>query len=471
MKDENALYWLWLSEKCGVASKEFGRLIARFENPFELYRMESEEIEQIEGIGDRLKGRLSDKSLESAYTILRYCKQNKVKIIPYGDEKYPARLRNIEDPPALLYCLGDLPDMNSGLCIGIVGTRKMSEYGKESGYRISYELASAGAVIVSGMALGVDGVCACGALSAGGKTVAVLGCGISVVYPREHEKLMHEIARHGAVVTEYPPSERPLAGNFPKRNRLISGLCQGVLVVEAARGSGALITASRAIAQGRELFALPGKVGESNSDGPNELIQSGAHMALSAEDIVRHYDFLYHDVISYKGLAKAGKYTGHADDAMRRYGVSYRSCHTGYGEAGNRVSRGAEISASNVMSENTVQKKAPETLKKQTDEESTGSKGSADNRETTEKKDRSGLEETGKIENTCFSDQHKIEKILSSLDDTSRAVFEKMPVGRAVTPDLLLTEKLGIGEVITSLTMLELSGLVSSLPGGLYIRK
>ncbi|MBR6744449.1 MAG: DNA-processing protein DprA, partial [Clostridia bacterium] len=167
MKDENSLYWIWLSEKCGIASKEFGRLADRYENPFDLYRLDEDEIEHLEGIDEGLKNRLCDKSLESAYAILRYCKQNRVDIVGYSDPRYPARLRSIEDPPVLLYVLGKMPDMNDRLCVGMVGTRKMSEYGRQTAYKISYELAAANAIVVSGMALGVDSVSACGALAAG----------------------------------------------------------------------------------------------------------------------------------------------------------------------------------------------------------------------------------------------------------------------------------------------------------------
>ena len=322
MKDENSLYWIWLSEKCGVACKEFGRLAERYENPYDLYRLEEEEIEQLEGISRSLKTRLTEKSLESSYAILRYCRQNRVAVIGYHDKRYPARLRSIENPPVLLYALGKIPDWNSRLCIGMVGTRKMSEYGQQTAYKISYELSAANALIVSGMALGVDAVSACGALAAGGETVAVLGCGISVVYPKEHAKLKEEILRNGVILTEYPPNERPVGANFPKRNRIISGICQGVLVIEGAVGSGALITAKWAVEQGRELFALPGKVNDVNSEGPNELIRKGAHVALCADDILCHYDFLYHDTVNYKGLARAKKKKVPEEVSLKKYGVS-----------------------------------------------------------------------------------------------------------------------------------------------------
>ena len=432
MKDENTLYWLWLAEKCGVASKQFGRLAERYENPFDIYRLDEDEVEQLEGISASLKARLCEKGLESSYSILKYCKENRVDIISYGDKRYPQRLKSIEDAPILLYCLGHFPDFNGSLCIGMVGTRKMSEYGKQTSYKIGYELASAGAIVVSGMALGVDAAAACGALSSGGRTVAVLGCGISVVYPKEHKRLMDEIAKRGAVITEYPPSEAPHGHNFPKRNRIISGLCQGVLVVEGSVGSGALITARRAIDQGREVFALPGKINESNSEGPNELIKQGAYAVISSDDILKHYDFLYRDVIDYTRLSRAKRKTDYcdADAALARYGVSVGD---------------------------TYQEKARKLSTERAEE-------SFPLKEKREEKQ----EERGQAKATAADESAAV---LSTLDETTRKVFENMPINKAVSPDSLSALGIGIGDAITSLTMLELCGLVSSLPGGLYTRK
>lgn len=429
MKDENRLYWIWLSQRCGVASKDFGRLMERFDDPFEIYRLEEEEIEQLLGISPTQKIRLFDKSLEDAYSILRYCKQKGIDIVAYTDKRYPSRLRSIEDPPVLLYLKGKMPDMDNRLCVGMVGTRKISEYGKDSSYKISYELAAANTVVVSGMALGVDGVSACGALAAGGQTVAVLGSGISVVYPREHQKLMDAIAKRGAVVSEYPPFEKPLPHNFPKRNRIISGMCQGVLVIEGSAGSGALITANKAISQGRELFALPGKINESNSDGPNELIKNGALVALSADDILVHYDFLYHDCINYANLRKAKKGIPDVDAALKKYGAA------------------AECIVKRERNSNTQ-------------------------KPTTQKTEQT--EQTAKAEvkqNTDRSAETAHTAQIEGLDENSKKVYLAMPTDRAVSPDLLSVDGLGVGDVITALTMLEISGLVSSVAGGMYIRK
>ena len=433
MKDENTLYWLWLAAKCGVASKQFDRIIEKYEDPFDVYGLTDDEIEQMEGINSTLKAKLCQKDLEGSYAILRYCKENRVDIITYGDRRYPLRLKNTVDPPILLYCLGHFPDFNSLLCIGMVGTRKMSEYGKQSAYRIGYELASAGAVVVSGMALGVDGAASCGALSAGGSTVAVLGSGISVVYPKEHKRLMDEIAKHGAVITEYPPNEPPYGHNFPKRNRIISGLCQGVLVIEGAKGSGAMITARRAIDQGREVFALPGKIDDINSYVPNELIREGAYPALCSEDILGHYDFLYGDVIDRVKLSKAQRKIadGDVDKALKKYGVVSKKRTMGKSKAKEDVDED--------FSPDAEQETVAETIKE------------------------------APVAGNVAADESIA--LIATLDGFTRQVFEAIPIDKAISPDVLAAQGFDVSAAVTALTMLELYGLVSALPGGLYIRK
>ena len=437
MKDENTLYWLWLADKCGVASKQFGRLVEKYEDPFDIYGLTDDEAEQLDGINSTLKAKLCQKDLEGSYAILRYCKENRVDIITYADKRYPQRLKTIIDPPIVLYCLGHFPDFNSSLSIGVVGTRKMSEYGKRSAYKIAYELASAGAIVVSGMALGVDGTAASGALSAGGRTVAVLGCGVSVVYPKEHKRLMDEIAKHGAVITEYPPNEPPHGHNFPKRNRIISGLSQGVLIIEGESSSGAMITARRAIEQGREIFALPGQIDDSSSDGPNELIREGAYPALCSDDILSHYEFLWGDIIDSEALRKAKRKVadGDADRALKKYGVFSRKL---------------------------MRKQSP-----QNEDEifELDAKPEAKAEQKTEQK----TEQKAARSPESLADESAAR--LDTLDEFTRRVFEALPIDKAVSPDALAAQGFEIGAAITSLTMLELYGLVSSLPGGLYIRK
>lgn len=422
MKEGNQLYWIWLSQRFGIASKDFPTFAERFGDPYEVYRLTDEEIEQIDGLSARIKEKLCDKELDGAYSILKHCKKNKIQIIGYGEMEYPERLKNIENPPVLLYCMGRLPDMDTKLCIGMVGTRKMSEYGKQTAYKISYELAASGVCIVSGMALGIDGVCAVGAIEGGGVTVAVLGSGLMSVYPKEHAKLMRAIARNGAVISEYPPFERPFAHNFPMRNRLISGLCQGVTVIEGSRDSGAMITASRAISQGRELFAVPGNVSEVGSEGPNELIRNGANVVLTSDDLISHYDFLYHDVINYRAYSVAKRRSALSPSVLKAYGIYYAD-----GREEKKTERVEKTETAAPVTEQT------------------------DIRQKAEPK-------------TASLD---VERMLSSVDKGTAEVYARLPDG-SFTPDMIVADDLSISTVMTSLTVLEISGLVVSLPGGAY---
>ncbi|WP_020675225.1 DNA-processing protein DprA [Geopsychrobacter electrodiphilus] len=211
-------------------------------------------------------------------------KQLSVRLISFWDENYPAYLRHIHDPPALLYLRGTLP---VGEGFAIVGSRRATAAGLQLTREISADLAQRGVTIISGLARGIDTAAHHGALQAEGNTIAVLGCGIDCVYPPENLKLFQMILERNAVVSEFPPGIQPLAGHFPGRNRIISGLSRGVLVVEAAAGSGSLITGDFALEQGRELFAVPGGVKNVTSFGPNRLIKEGAQLVTGAEDILQ----------------------------------------------------------------------------------------------------------------------------------------------------------------------------------------
>lgn len=207
-----------------------------------------------------------------------------VSLIPLWDrERYPALLRSIHDPPTLLYVRGNLPATPS---LAVVGSRRASRTGMALTDRICSELAACGITIVSGLARGIDTAAHLGALEGGGLTVGVLGCGIDIIYPPENKRLAARMIERGALMSEYPPGTPPLAGHFPGRNRLISGLCQGVLVVEAAEGSGSLLTVDFALEQGREVFAVPGAVSAETSGGVNRLLKEGAHLVTEARDIL-----------------------------------------------------------------------------------------------------------------------------------------------------------------------------------------
>ncbi len=213
----------------------------------------------------------------------RYLEAHQVFLLTYWDQAYPQLLREIHDPPAVLYVQGQLPTTD---CFAIVGSRRASAPGMLFSKELAATLAQHDVCIVSGLARGIDSAAHHGALHGGGKTVAVLGCGIDIVYPRENRPLHERITSSGAVISEHAPGTPPLSGNFPGRNRIISGLCKGVLVVEASPGSGSLITGDFALEQGRELFAVPGPVHHNNSGGTNQLLKEGAQLVTEAADIL-----------------------------------------------------------------------------------------------------------------------------------------------------------------------------------------
>ena len=206
-------------------------------------------------------------------------------VVTFLDQAYPSRLKSIHDPPPLLYVSGELRETDD-CAMAIVGSRRATPAGRALTEQLSQDLARAGLTIVSGLARGVDGAAHRGALAAGGRTIAVLGCGLDTTYPPEHHALRREVEASGAVITEFPLGTPPHGYNFPRRNRIISGLSLGVLVTEASRESGSLITAALAGEQGREVFAVPGFVKAANSQGPNRLIKEGAKLVEGVEDIV-----------------------------------------------------------------------------------------------------------------------------------------------------------------------------------------
>ncbi|MDH7485018.1 MAG: DNA-processing protein DprA [Anaerolineae bacterium] len=208
-----------------------------------------------------------------------------VQLLTWDDEAYPRHLRNIYDPPPLLYVRGELRPEDEW-AVALVGTRRATVYGKEATRQLAGGLARSGITIVSGLARGIDAQAHRSALDAGGRTIAVLGSSVDIIYPPEHRRLAEEIAQHGALISEYPLGTQPEASNFPPRNRIISGLSLGVVIVEAGVGSGALITADFAVEQGRDVFAVPGSIFQRSSEGCNQLIREGAIPVLSVSDIL-----------------------------------------------------------------------------------------------------------------------------------------------------------------------------------------
>ena len=283
---DNLVYWIWLSLSCTIGTGTFATLIREFNDPQSIY--EADEFAISRCLGPKLSDRatLADKDLSRAEKIYNYCQKYDIDILTYSDPRYPIALAKTKTPPVLLYCRGQKIDFNKGVFVAAVGTRDLSEYGRKNAFRISYDLATAGATIVSGMATGIDGVAHSGALVAERPTVAVLGSGIDVCYPPCHLTLAREIVKRGCVITEYPPKTSPLKPNFPKRNRIISGLSAATVVFEGPERSGAFITARYAKEEGRPLFALPANVGSPQSELSNLLLKDGAIPCTRAEDVI-----------------------------------------------------------------------------------------------------------------------------------------------------------------------------------------
>jgi DNA processing protein len=283
---DKAFFWLGLNLTPGVGSVLFKRLIERFRTPEAVFQASTKELLEIEGLGERVAGEIKKGPLEKVvHKELSLLDEVGGKILTVQDDLYPKRLKEIYDPPAILYVRGELR-REDDLAVSIVGSRKITAYGRMITEKMSKELARQGVTIVSGLARGIDSVAHEGAISAGGRTIAVLGCGVDRVYPPENKSLFSKVIDHGAIVSEFPMGTPPDAGHFPRRNRIISGLSLGVVVVQAGEKSGSLITAGFALEQGREVFAVPGNVGTEGSRGSNQLIKEGAKMVESSEDIL-----------------------------------------------------------------------------------------------------------------------------------------------------------------------------------------
>lgn len=314
-----SLHWIWLASRLGAASPYLNTLLLHYASPKSIFEAAPSEISSLEKVPESVKLRLQDKSLDRAERILEQCRTKGIGVMTYGDPRFPAILKTIDKPPAVLYFKGRPIDFDRQLCVSIVGTRKMSDYGRDMAYRFAYDLSSAGVTVISGMALGVDGMSAAGALDAQAHTVVVLGSGVDVVYPRVHKRLYDSILQNGLVLSEYPPGAEPDGSHFPQRNRIISGLSRCTLVVESPEKGGSLITATNAVKQGRPVFAIPGALDMPNSVGTNNLIKCGAKMATSALDIIDAFE-----AASFPGLDSnaIGSMEYDAKKAAKRYGVA-----------------------------------------------------------------------------------------------------------------------------------------------------
>lgn len=304
-------YWLWLTELPGLTNQTRLALLRHFPTPEDVYYADPEEVLLTEGITREQAKLLEDKDCSGADRILADCQRLDLDLLTIQDAGYPNRLRNIYDPPCLLYVRGRLPAFDDEASIAVVGTRDCTPYGVSCAEKLSYGLAAGGAVVVSGLARGVDSAALRGALRAGGTVTAVLGNGLDVVYPPENQYLYEDVAAAGALISEYPPGTPPEAKHFPVRNRIMSGLCLGTLVVEAPARSGALITAGTALEQGRDVFAVPGPIDAPASVGCNRLIRDGAGLVSDAWDILGEYEPRFPDKLRREGARETPAVLGY----------------------------------------------------------------------------------------------------------------------------------------------------------------
>lgn len=415
---QHELIWLELAECLGPASMQFRPLIEAFGSPEAIFAAKREQIKEAAPyITDGAVASIATRRhRERAKEIFTYCHSVAgVRVYPYDHAQYPVALRDIPNPPIVIYCQGTLPDLEHRATVGVVGPRHPDAYGEHVTYKLSFEMAAAGAVIVSGLAQGIDGVATAAAIAAGGPTVSVLGNGIDRTYPAHHKRLREECAETGAVITEFSPGTPPNGYNFPMRNRIIAALSAALLVPEAPDGSGSLITARYAILYGRQVFAVPGDITSPNSLGSNLLLQVGGCPALCAMDVIYPLLPRFHATIDPSQLPEAEQYAVLTPELQRRFGI--------------RVGEASEKKEKKTVRETKQPKQEP------------------------------------KAERTPVTEQE-----LSMLDPRAKELYRMLPDG-AFAIDALVAKGVSSAEAISALTVFEVCGLVHPAPGGLYEKK
>ena len=282
-------YWIWLAELPGLRNQTRLALLEHFGSPEDVYCADEGEILLTENMTRQQAEVLKNRDLSAAERILGDCERLRLRIMTLQDADYPDRLRNIYDPPCVLYVRGHLPAFDEELAVAVVGTRDATPYGMNCADKLGGQLAAGGALVVSGLARGIDTAAIRGALRSGGRTVGVLGGGVDVIYPPENRWLYEDVAAAGVLISEYPPGTEAIGRHFPVRNRIISGLSVAALVVEAPESSGALITADTAVEQSRDVYAVPGPIDSPNSVGCNRLIRQGAGLVTCGWDVLQDY--------------------------------------------------------------------------------------------------------------------------------------------------------------------------------------
>ncbi len=407
------IHWIWLSTRTNVSDRVKAGLLQHFRDAEDIYYAEAEAYLVAEGLTEEGLAALQDKNLTQAQQILDACDEKNIRILTFRDAAYPNRLRNITDPPVVLYYKGHLPEFDDLPLIAVVGTRKATPYGLTAAKRMGYQIASCGGTVVSGMAYGIDGMAMQGALSAGGKVIGVLGCGVDVVYPISNRSLFADTERHGCLISEFAPGTEPFRWNFPKRNRIISGLSCGVLVIEAPEGSGALITARQAAEQGRDVFAVPGNIDMPTCAGSNALLRDGAIMASSGWDVVSEYQAQFPDKI--QNRCKPGLQLAYPDEVEKAAAEAEKPMP--------KVAQKPKLFGS--------------------------------------WKDKKKKE----IDNSTSSHYIDAEEKRPALTADEQTVLSLAQQGKTLVDDIIADAGLPAGAVLAALTMLEVKGVLTRLPG------
>ncbi len=326
MKD--LVYWLWLNSLSDVGPVRAKSLLDVFKNPKSIWNAEKARLLKSAGIGELVAQNIINNKNEEQLMILENqlekIQKDNIDLITVHDKEYPSNLRNIYSSPILIYKKGNIINSDN-ISIAIVGSRNATSYGLKTAYDLAKSLAKRGITIISGLARGIDTAAHKGAIDGGGRTIAVLGCGIDVVYPPENKKLIKEIINCGAVISEFPLGTIPDARNFPQRNRIISGISKGTLIVEANKKSGSLITADFALEQNREVFAVPGPIYSRFSEGTNNLIKDGAKIVTCVEDILEELKISYSSYNEKSNIQIKEKLTGEESDVYEF--ISYEPLH------------------------------------------------------------------------------------------------------------------------------------------------
>ena len=411
------IHWVWLSLKQPVTDRMKRALLSCFSDAEAIFCAGPAEYKAVPELAEEAVASLCDKDLQEAQKTMAWCRAEEVYLLSYSDSRYPQRLKSIPDPPVLLYYKGTLPDFDALPAIGVVGTRQASAYGLQTAKRLGYQLARCGGLVVSGLAAGIDTMAMSGALMAGGTVVGVLGCGVDRIYPASNRRLYQDTQRYGCILSEYPMGTPPLKQNFPRRNRIVSGLSCGVLVVEAPEGSGALITAGRALDQGRDVFVVPGNIDNPCCAGSNRLLRDGAGAVSSGWDILCEYE---------------GRFPGKLKNAGDENGVSHPE---------------RELAIASPEPEKHPQKK-PRT------------------RASGKENPSSGNGSDKKVVDKQHSEPYiDLNDTLTRLSADERTLVEAVRSGERLVDDVIAQTGLTTGKLLAAMTMLELKGIISRLPG------